>query len=236
MAKPVTASQLFAAADAGHLERLRERAERARSLDVEDSIGVSLLSALCNRDDSRRTVALIEALLEAGADVEYGGSGASRPLAMAAWNGHVRVMRCLLDHRARVNARGEHGRTALHLAANRVRADAVQLLLERGADPNLEDKRDRVTPMHDAMHDRSPAALGRKPSVQERRRRATLLAVLLAAGGDARRRSRLGGSMLGYAGRFDLPEAARVLIAHGARATAAIRELASPRVRRVLVS
>ena len=59
------------------------------------------------------------------------------PLHLAAWQGHVDIVRLLLDRGADVNARGDGGRTPLHYAAYWGHLDVVELLIEEGADVTL---------------------------------------------------------------------------------------------------
>jgi hypothetical protein len=56
-------------------------------------------------------------------------------LMWASSNGHLGVMRCLIDNAAAVNGRSHLGQTALWLACCNGRPPVVSLLLERGADP-----------------------------------------------------------------------------------------------------
>jgi ankyrin repeat protein len=74
-------------------------------------------------------------LFSAGADKELGGG--SSPLQMAAFHGHVDMLRTLLSHRANPNA--VHGDTAaLLMAARNWHVEAVKILLEAGANPNFQ--------------------------------------------------------------------------------------------------
>jgi ankyrin repeat protein len=61
------------------------------------------------------------------------------PLMQASMEGHVEVVRCLLDKGAAVNRQDDDGRTALWHAASEGRPPVVALLLERGADPSIAD-------------------------------------------------------------------------------------------------
>jgi ankyrin repeat protein len=69
------------------------------------------------------------------------------PAVMAVQEGDIESLRLLLDQgRIDVDHKYWEGRaggyTLLHIAANRADPDAVQLLLERGADPNVRDNWD----------------------------------------------------------------------------------------------
>lgn len=103
-------------------------------------------------------VAVLEPLVRRGADVDadpYRGT----PLAWAAMNGHRETVEWLIDHGADVNQCStfgglQHGEgvTALHLAAQCGNASMVRLLLDRGADPAIEDAIYRSTPLGWARH------------------------------------------------------------------------------------
>lgn len=103
-------------------------------------------------------VGVLAALLERGADVDadpYRGTA----LAWATANGHRETAAWLLDNGADVNRRStfggpRHGEgvTALHLAAECGRASIVRLLLDRGADPSVEDRVYHATPLGWARH------------------------------------------------------------------------------------
>src|SRR5262249_41050574 len=80
-------------------------------------------------------------------------------LVWAAVNGHRETARWLLDRGAGVNRRSTfggptHGQdvTALHLAAQCGNAGIARLLLERGADPTIEDAVHHGSPLDWARH------------------------------------------------------------------------------------
>lgn len=66
-------------------------------------------------------------------------SPAGYPLHYAATNGHVPVIRLLLDKNAYIDAASPNGTTPLMMAAHYGSSDAVKLLLESGADPVLKN-------------------------------------------------------------------------------------------------
>jgi ankyrin repeat protein len=61
-------------------------------------------------------------------------------LLIAATNGHIAMVRLLLEHGADPNLRNYDGVTALHNAVYENQLDIVALLLEAGADPNIKDR------------------------------------------------------------------------------------------------
>ncbi len=97
-------------------------------------------------------------LLERGADINadpYRGT----PLLWAASRGHLEATAWLLDHGAEVNRRAtfggpQHGQgvTALHLAAQHGLIEMVRFLVQRGADPSIEDEIYHSTPDGWANH------------------------------------------------------------------------------------
>lgn len=110
-----------------------------RGASVKAQGGTLLASAAAKGND-----ALIRVLLGRGvqADTDAAGYGTATALVAAIGFGRVSSARLLLDAGANVNAREEDGSTPLIEAMKTSFADGnevamVQLLLERGADPNL---------------------------------------------------------------------------------------------------
>ena len=80
----------------------------------------------------------MEALLKAGADANAPKTDGATPLMAAAASGGTTAIKALLDHGALVNAKeATHSETALIFAAGKNRAEAIRLLLTRGADPSV---------------------------------------------------------------------------------------------------
>ncbi len=136
---------LMVAAEKGHRDLLVHLGRSdAALLDRQDLAGNTALmtAARQGRDE------IVSALVDLGASTELAaptGQGAFTALHAAVsapdfGDAHLRVMRALLDHGAKVNARDANGRTALLLAAAQGREQAVSLLLERGADPAATDQ------------------------------------------------------------------------------------------------
>ena len=96
---------------------------------------------------------MIGKLIEAGADPNERQPNGETPLMMAARNGNLAALKFLLDHRANVNLKEDlRGTTALMWAAEQMHADAVKLLVERGAEvaaataPDTRNSRLNIAP------------------------------------------------------------------------------------------
>lgn len=69
------------------------------------------------------------------------------PLFCALLNGHVDIVKYLIEHGADVNAKDEHGWTLLHFAVAKDNADAMEYLINHGADVNARDDAG-LAPLH----------------------------------------------------------------------------------------
>jgi len=94
-----------------------------------------LLNAVVQND-----VAEIRELIALRADVNYADEWGNTPLILAAQEGHIGVVKILLEHGALVNARTKNKVTALWKAAFNGHAPVVRLLLENGASVNMANK------------------------------------------------------------------------------------------------
>jgi uncharacterized protein len=80
---------------------------------------------------------LADKLIKKGADVNKTGW---TPLHYAATNGHLAIIRLLLENSAYIDAESPNGTTPLMMAAMYGTPAAVKLLLEEGADPQLKNQ------------------------------------------------------------------------------------------------
>lgn len=188
------AAALFEAIDAGDVARVRELLREDRSLaEARDDDGVS---AVLHARYRGRTEA-VEAVLEARPELDVFD---------AAGLGDAGRLRELLDENASlVSAWSPDGFTSLHLACFFDRPEAVELLLERGADVSAVARSPLgVTPLHSA------AAGGR----------ARIVGSLLERGADPNARQPGGFVALHAAAQNGDAEMAELLLAHGADAGA----------------
>jgi hypothetical protein len=99
-----------------------------------------------------RELALVDALIEGGSDVNYAAPNGETALIGAASLLAEDVGLRLLEAGADVHARGAFRETALHWAAHVGLDRLVAALIARGADVHLRDKRYDSTPLGWALH------------------------------------------------------------------------------------
>jgi uncharacterized protein len=99
--------------------------------------GVTPLFMACQAGSA----AMINLLVEHGANPNLANSLGTTPLMVAAASGSVAAVDALLAHGAQANVREQvREQTALMFAANLNRADVIRTLVAHGADPNLASK------------------------------------------------------------------------------------------------
>jgi ankyrin repeat protein len=84
-------------------------------------------------------IAAVQALLEAGADVNQQDALGATPILYAAANGKLDIVKFLLHNGADVNAQKKDGMSALIMAAASGHSSVVRALIEHGADVNAQD-------------------------------------------------------------------------------------------------
>jgi hypothetical protein len=123
-----------------------------------------------------KELALVEALIQAGADLDFQRDGKSdTPLIGAASLGAEEVGLRLLDAGARPELRGLFGETALHWAALLGEDRLARRLLE-GSDVDLKDEKYNSSPLGWAVHGRYGPPAGNQG------RQCEVAALLVAAG------------------------------------------------------
>lgn len=101
------------------------------------------------RDDDRE---LVSKTLEAGEDVKQVNAYLRTPLHKAAYySGAPEVLLSLLERGADVNARDKGNWTPLHLATRNGHLEAVSILIEAGAELDVQDSKHGWTPLHLAV-------------------------------------------------------------------------------------
>ncbi|HEX8075576.1 MAG TPA: ankyrin repeat domain-containing protein [Thermoleophilaceae bacterium] len=194
---------VFEALEAGDADRLREllgdRPELA-SARSEDGVSALLKARYAMRDD------LVEAVLAAEPELDVYDAAAV---------GDVDRLKELIDGDPQLTrAFAADGFTALHLASFFGAAEAVRILLDRGADPGAQAANDmRVAPLHSA------AAAGDRDAVGR----------LLEAGADPNARQRGGYTALHAAAGAGDRELAELLLSKGAKPDERTDDGSSPR-------
>ncbi|MDZ4801738.1 MAG: ankyrin repeat domain-containing protein [Bryobacteraceae bacterium] len=97
---------------------------------------------------ARGDMAVLNMLLQMGADVNTVGTAGNRAIEIAARKGNAKLVRVLLEKGADVSLKTAAGTAILHEAALGGSAEIVGMLLEKGADPNAQDTESQSTPLH----------------------------------------------------------------------------------------
>jgi ankyrin repeat protein len=92
----------------------------------------------------------IQALLNAGTDIEARNKEGNTPLYVAVEKGQLEVAKLLLDRKADIHARNREGNALLHVAVGENQIELIKLLLAKGADVNSRNTFQN-TPLHWAV-------------------------------------------------------------------------------------
>jgi len=90
-------------------------------------------------------LSLVSMHIDNGFDVNIPDEEGRTTLMFAAYNGNILVLKKLLEKKASVNLQDVRGRTALMMASSGPYPDAVKLLLDHFADPDITDKEEHFT-------------------------------------------------------------------------------------------
>ncbi len=91
-----------------------------------------------------RFLAIISALIEAGADVNYKDPTGITPLLCATQANRLNCVQFLITQGANVNDSNHDGQTALIMATMQNNAELIKILLKNNADPSLVDRWNRT--------------------------------------------------------------------------------------------
>lgn len=150
-------SALHCASVAGNIAILKCLLEFDPDLEIEDEEGDRPLH-LCAYGDEDESAKL---LLDHNADVNGRNGRGSTPLIISAAKGHISVIKVLVQHKnIELHLQDQDGDTALHCAVMGQKYEAVSILLEAGADPELINFR-LFTPIHEA------ARIGFLPALEQ---------------------------------------------------------------------
>ena len=128
--------------DTGLIIAVRERSTKVFRLLL-DTPGIDVDARSRNGDTALMVAAFlpdavaVQALLERGAEVNRPGW---TPLHYAASSGSILVIRVLIDHHAYIDAESPNKTTPLMMAARAGRREAVQYLVDEGADVSLKNE------------------------------------------------------------------------------------------------
>jgi len=124
-------TELMAAAYAGDLERVQQLLAAGADVNATDDSGwTALMKACYNTEHKRGFAEVVQALIDAGANIEAPIGYGVRPLMLAAGYGETAVVDTLLRAGADVLAKNEGGYTALMMVKQKFYVDVINLLHE----------------------------------------------------------------------------------------------------------
>ena len=124
-------TELMTAAYAGDLEQVNQLLAAGADVNATDEAGWSALMKACYNAEYKRGFAdVVQALIDAGANIEAPIGYGVRPLMLAAGYGETAVVDALLKAGADVLAKNEGGFTALMMVKQKFYVDVINLLHE----------------------------------------------------------------------------------------------------------
>ncbi|MFL6257381.1 MAG: ankyrin repeat domain-containing protein [Pyrinomonadaceae bacterium] len=189
-----SAPPLFEAVKKGDVYELKRLLAGGADPNVYNDIGVTPLDVAVAKGDAETIRALLAGGADPNAEMQTSGDTA---LTVAVKLRDPLVALLLLDKGADVNLRpkSEHGAAALHVAARNGDLEMLNLLLSRGAEPDVRDARGNTPLMTGAEY-------------------TPVIEALVAKGADVNARNEAGVTPLRSA--VSSTEALRILIGHGA--------------------
>ena len=146
---------LTLAAGQGNVEVVKELLERRADVNLKGKGGSTALLSVLSPDDhvvhQQSKIAIVELLLEYGADVKVQDDDKHSPIHEAIIKKSAEIVKLLLDKdKVIINQQDQFGCYPLKRAIKYL-PDIVQLLLDRGADPNQDDGGE--TPLMSSVYD-----------------------------------------------------------------------------------
>jgi serine/threonine-protein phosphatase 6 regulatory ankyrin repeat subunit B len=176
---------------------------------------------------------MLSTLLSDGMDPDATGSNGTGALSLAAANGHVEVMRILLQHRASLNQKDNWGGTPLMYSVKGRQLESARFLLGKGADVNKTLNKNRMSPLMmaafrgdnamvellldngaDIEHVNSGGVNALMTAIDKRH--PDTAGLLLERGARVDRKNKPGSTVLHYAARANDPKLVLLLVAKGA--------------------
>jgi len=126
---------LHSAAWAGVVDAIKSLLSRGFSIDRRDDLGRTPLMIAADNDKLHA----VTYLLEKGADPSLQDNNGWHALHHASQGGNPEVIDLMISHVPSIDSITEEGLTSLMIAAGNGKLQAVEYLLEKGADPSLQD-------------------------------------------------------------------------------------------------
>lgn len=152
---------LMAACDRGRLELVKACIEKGIDINARDKTGRTALMIACKgrtlEDDGTKEdyLKIIQLLIESGAEVNAKDNDGETALHHAAFSHFAPCLALLIEHGANINEQDKNGVTPLinaitEMDANHV-LDTVKVLVEKGADVDIQEHKDNDTALRKAV-------------------------------------------------------------------------------------
>lgn len=141
---------LMQAAREGKLDILKVLLAKGAKTDEIDGVGKTALTHAivghCSGSNKHHYESIVNALLEAGANINHLDNCSFTPLMWASFHGNLKMMQLLVESGAEVNLVGERGISAIMSAVmnvtNSSASHTIDYLCVQGSNPNLKIKQD----------------------------------------------------------------------------------------------
>lgn len=165
---------LWYAVEADNLPAVRDLLAASADIQLRNKYGETVLYEAAYHS----SLAVVQALLQAGADLHAGSNSNCRVIHRAAEAGRIDTVRWIRnDHYFTPYVSGSHGWTPLHYAAYAGQTAMAHFLLEHGAEPTIRSKPGGHTALH-------YAARSERNGTEEWKDDATLVRDLIEYGAD----------------------------------------------------
>ena len=150
----VGATPLFTACFRGHVETLRVLLRAGAKVNHRDAENETALLCLAKqKNPPKNLIECVSTLIASGADLDASDKDSKTPLIWAATNSNLLLVTILVNNNlgrvAKIHARTNRGRNALHIASESSAVEVVKVLLSHGADPCCASE-GGWTPLHNA--------------------------------------------------------------------------------------
>ncbi|GAB4228756.1 MAG: hypothetical protein Tsb0021_06320 [Chlamydiales bacterium] len=138
---------LIYASENGHVDCVTMLLPLVKNINHQDNYGLTAAHAAAREGH----LDIIVLLKDHGLNLDIEDHEGRTPWFTLVENGHIKHLKVKDPHQTYLKKSKLNGRTALHFAANEGKSESVQWLIEKGADLNAIDERNKYSPLHYAV-------------------------------------------------------------------------------------